>query len=109
MCAEEEFYVTLFHLPEAPIGNVPFHQASVGALWVYTNQARHECNAAVRHDVCLVGVGTMKMIGSRTEFFMNKYSEEHDHVIMDCAEKRIVERNKAEYIKDCSERKRGYT
>ena len=44
----------------------------------------------------------MKFISSAGEFFFNKYSENQDYVIMDCAEERIVEKNKLEFAKDCS-------
>ena len=107
-CAEEHFYITLFHLPEAPIGNAPFHKAAVGQIWVLSGATRLACDAAVRHDICVAGVGTMKLLHSRGEFFYNKYLEKEDHVIMDCAEKRIVEKNKLEYAKDCSENKTSF-
>ena len=103
ICAEEHFYVTLYFLPEAPVGIAPpVHEFSVHQIWMYTSAAHQICNDAVEHEMCIVGVGTMKFLLSGREFFINKYSENRDHVIMDCAEKRIVKKNILEYSKDCS-------
>ena len=101
-CAEEHFYITLYHLPEAPVGNATVHRNVISAVWVFSNASHQTCSATVRNHLCIAGVGTMKFINSASEFFFNKYSENHDHVIMDCAEKRIVEKNKMEFAKDCS-------
>ena len=102
ICAEEHFFISLYHLPEAPVGNAPFHQHSVYQMWTFTKESQQRCNGPMQHDMCIVGVGTMKSIRSMGVFFVNKYSENKDHVIMDCTERRIVEKNKMEYSKDCS-------
>ena len=106
--AEEHIYITLFHLPEAPIGNAPFHQRAIHQLWTAYKGAEQLRNAAEQHGICIDGVGTMKWLYSRGEFFYNKYLEKKDHVIMDCTEKRIVAKNKLEYAKDCSTRNTGF-
>ena len=101
--AEEHFYITLYHLPEAPVGIAPVHRNVISAIWVFSNASEHTCSATSQHHLCIAGVGTMKFINTAGEFFFNKYSENQDHVIMDCAEKKIVEKNKLEFTKDCSQ------
>ena len=101
--AEKHFYITLFHLPEAPVGKSPIHQISSTRIWMFSDNSHLKCNAAERHHVCIAGVGTMKSIHKSSTFFFNNYSEELDHIIMDCAEKRIVQKNIQEYSKDCCE------
>ena len=106
-CAEEHFYITLFHLPEAPVGKAPSHPVSSTSIWMYSASASLRCNASQRHSVCIAEVGTMASIRHESAFFFNKYYEHLDHVIMDCAEERIVHRNKFEYFRDCSKRIRS--
>ena len=104
LIAEEHFYVTLYHLPEAPVGEAPIHLISSSSIWLNSDYERQMCNAKIRHIICIAGVGTMKEVRGRANFFFNKYSEKVDHVIMDCAEKLIVQRNILEYSNDCSKR-----
>ena len=100
--AEEHFYITLYHLPEAPVGEATIHHISSSTIWTTSDDERRKCKATERHSICIAGVGTMKSVRGRAEFFFNKYSEEVDHVIMDCTEKAIVQRNILEYSSDCS-------
>ena len=100
LIAEEHFYITLYHLLEAPVGEAPIHLISSISIWFKSYAEIEMCNAAAQHNLCIAGVGTMQSIHGRAEFFFNKYHEEVDHVIMDCIEKLIVQRNILEYSND---------
>ena len=104
---EEHFYISLYHLPEAPIGEPPSDNLMTlsTSIWLFYPPALAKCNGTGRHGLCIAGVGTMKTISHRSAFFFNKYFEETDHVVMDCLEKRIVTRNKLEQQEDCTQEK----
>ena len=113
--ADEHFYASLHRLQGAPGGPPKMENVKMpnvlASIWVpkYWNQTRSraQCKGWVVHDVCVVGSGDLPMIYSigvnahQPIFFFNKYFMEWDHVVMDCMEQRLVERNKLEHVNDC--------
>lgn len=123
---DEQYFVTINHFPEAPGGyqelerlklieNIP--QVSVSywlegamsilpqTLQVYFNITGRCYDKFLAHSVCIVNCGDLLAIksdyfDSRVLFF-NKYLEGYDHVVMDCVEEELVERNRKEFIRDC--------
>ena len=59
------------------------------------------------HGVCIASIWDlpnvkhMLMEGDRPAMFFNKYFDDFDHVVMDCAEWNLIERNKQEFLADC--------
>lgn len=104
MSAEEHFYISLYHLPEAPIRETPsdVHTTLSTCIWMHYVPAQAQCNGRERHGLCIAGVGTMNTISNFSAFFFNKYLATDDHVVMNCLEERIVARNKLEQVKDCT-------
>lgn len=107
---EEHFYSSLYCLPEAP-GAKPPKSIKVPtvdkSIWVSTASTRKRlCKSRmIVHIICILSYAdlpTLRKYAVLSEyFFMNKYFMEWDHVIMDCMEEKLVERNKVEYRRDC--------
>ena len=110
MVADEHFYASLYRLPGVPGGppkithrTTPVVAANIWSEW----DPPIMCKGTVVHGVCVVNSGDLPMIYSmgvnadKPTFFFNKYFMEWDHVVMDCMEERLVERNKLEYVNDC--------
>ena len=72
------------------------------------NRKKH-CNGRNVHDVCIISVGDLFRLKYRPQnitsqsgpMFHNKYFMEVDHVVMDCCEEELVQRNREEYRTDC--------
>ena len=58
-----------------------------------------------RHHICILSVGDLyrlKIASTNLKyFFYNKYLINYDHVVMNCMEEMLLERNLREYEKDC--------
>ena len=72
------------------------------------NWKKH-CNGRNVHDICIISVGDLFRLKYRPQnitspsgpMFHNKYFMEVDHVVMDCCEEELVQRNREEYWTDC--------
>ena len=57
------------------------------------------------HDICIVSAGDLprltKLSKHKTHWFFNKYFISYDHVVMDCMEELLLQRNVIEYEQDC--------
>ena len=108
--ADEHFYASLYRLPGVPGGppkithsTTPVVAANIWSEW----DPPIMCKGRVVHGVCVVSSGDLPTIYSmgvnadKPTFFFNKYFMEWDHVVMNCMEERLVERNKLEYVNDC--------
>ena len=112
---EEEFYVSLYMFPEAPVKRLPEEEMPIVSLstWDYKHDPvgfQHCTGGNFVHSVCILGVSELYNIhllgvGAKPHvFFMNKYHSENDHVVMDCMEEWLLRQNSIEYTHDmCSE------
>ena len=109
---EEHFYASLYMLREAPGGRPLGKSVKVpivdDVIWLTRRWAkRHRwsvCHGFEVHKVCVLDCYDLHTIFNHQSnaFFFNKYFMEKDHIIMECAEERLVERNMQEYKNDCS-------
>ncbi len=111
--AEEHFYATVYLIPGVPGGHNPrvhrYHFTTDNYFWRTSDWVENngkQCEGVIVHDICIVGIGDIVRILQATNngtsaLFQNKYLMEHDAVIMDCMEERIVAKNKMEYHRDC--------
>ena len=111
---EEEFYASLIHLHGVP-GGLPPHHIQIPTIDKYiwmnkytrTRSKQESCEGKMVHFICIVGVGDLDQIyrwgvnRARPVFFFNKYFMEFDHVVMDCMEERLLNRNMKEHEADC--------
>ena len=106
---EELLYATVNQWPGSP-GNV--HQLkSIGhsvpviveVFWVhdgiFTPGFCLDRNQV--HHVCIATVSDLPQMVKNSPLFFNKYLEHIDHVVMDCAEERLIQTNLREYREDC--------
>lgn len=122
---DEQYFTSLNHLPEAPGGHSmlvtnnlldKLPQVAM-AYWVgvhnyipkvftklYYPDLRCQDGHQV-HFVCIATISDLLHIQTDTlnynVMFFNKYLEEFDHVVMDCAEEELLKRNRLEYYTDC--------
>ena len=111
---EEHFYSSMYELQDVPGG--PPNDASIKptvevCVWMISDYARQHqqelCKGKIVHSVCILSSGDLPTVyrkgvnARRPTFFFNKYFMEWDHVVMDCMEQRLVERNRLEYKHDC--------
>ena len=106
---EEEFYVSLYMLPEAPVKRLSYEEMPVVDLAIWDHDSKHCTGGIFVRQVCIVGVSELHNIhvlwvGAKPQvFFMNKYHSEKDHVVMDCMEEWLLRQNAVEYTHDmCS-------
>ena len=109
---EEHFYASLYMLREAPGARPVGKSVKVpivdDVIWVTGRWAkRHRwsaCHGLEVHKVCVLGCYDLHTIFNHQSnaFFFNKYFMEKDHIIMECAEEKLVQRNMQEYKNDCS-------
>lgn len=75
----------------------------VGVFWIhhgiYTPGYCLDHNQV--HHVCIVTVSDLPQMVRKSPLFFNKYLDHIDHVVMDCAEERLIETNLREYREDC--------
>ena len=118
---EEHFYASLYfhNHPHTPGGYSSYYvQSTIPSVaiyqWMNTHEVRKDphkyCSGFTVHSICIQTSADLHHIyelglnSSRTYFFFNKYFMEMDHIVMDCMEERLVERNKREYQEDCGQR-----
>ena len=76
-------------------------------IWVDSASKDKSCSGKVVHDLCIISsvdlhrVYQSSLVPGQVMFF-NKYFMEYDHVVMDCMEERLIEKNKKEYAQDCT-------
>ena len=108
----EFFFPTMNALPEAPGG---YHTVTNEDDLPLVAQ-RDWVNVIIRnpqlckerkvvHDICIVSssdLPRLKNVSDKKQWlFHNKYFMEYDHIVMDCIERRLLQRNYHEYIQDC--------
>ena len=110
---EEHYYATVYMLSNAPGGYNPKMRRKFfktdNYFWrnrEYVKKNGKQCSGNIVHNICIVDIGDLQRIlkdtdNGRRAFFHNKYLMEHDHIIMDCMEERIVDKNRLEYEKEC--------
>ena len=109
---EEHFYASLYHSANASaVGgykknvSVPF----VNLLAWLKKDMNFKCEGYNVHNICIVTVADISeiyrfLVNDKQEyFFHNKYFMERDHVVMDCMEEQLLQRNQVEYQKDCTD------
>ena len=109
---EEHFYASLYMLPEAPGGRPVDKSVKVpivnDVVWLSSRWAKTHrwniCHGSDVHSVCVLDCYDLHTIFNHESntFFFNKYFMEKDHIIMECAEEKLVQHNKQEYENDCS-------
>ena len=105
---DEEFFATSYMLPEAPRSDPPQQKIHLVKTFFLANQPNRKCVSRAMHTSCILCVHDIPLLyeyernSGDTIIFYNKYLMEYDHVVMDCMEKRIVEQNRLEYERDCS-------
>ena len=114
---DEEFYATAYMLPGAPKGDGTGVRAGMGkgvrgvtmvtAFFPGKTEIVTKCAGKIVHYSCILSILDIPLLfrlgENATVFFYNKYLMEYDHVVMDCMERRIVEQNQLEYVKDSQE------
>ena len=106
---EEEFFASLYMLPEAPGGHSNLIPNVAEIVWLYPGYPRRPCAGKIIRGVCILSAGDLHLVFSlgvnvqkpQAPFFFNKYNIREDHVVMECMEEWLVERNKLEYMSDC--------
>ena len=105
---EEHFYATLYRVPGVPGGYDPKLQPLYFHIdfYIWLTGSKRHCGGKNVHAICVVSVDELQEIVRRTEdghayVFHNKYFMGVDHVVMDCAEEKMVTRNKLEYKQEC--------
>lgn len=108
----EFFFSTMNNLPEAPGG---FHlienKANLPLVaqrdWTHVIMKHHYIckERKVVHDICIVSASDLPRLYeasyNKLWLFHNKYFMEYDHIVMDCMERVLLQRNYHEYIQDC--------
>ena len=111
---EEEYYASLYHLPEAPGGFTSIQEGTKVPIvdqyiWMYSKDAKQHpekyCAGAVIHGICMLTSADLSRVhnlglNSTFAMFFNKFDVEHDHIVMDCMEERLVFQNKKEFALD---------
>ena len=106
--AVEFFFTTMNSLPYAP-GNsltVKWMPQVTKRLWAFHNPGSGYCiEGKFIHDICITSASDLPKLQSvsvnRELWFYNKYLAEYDHVVMDCMESLLIQRNYKEYENDC--------
>ena len=111
LSAIEFFFSTLNHLPDAP-GSMHLLKKRkmpllVKRIWyheIVDDQALCKEQYLV-HKICICSASDLPWIKQAMEkrqfYFLNKYWIGYDHVVMDCIEEMLVQRNVEEYVRDC--------
>ena len=105
---EEHFYASMYMVPGVPQGLASNNsQDIIKCIWVDSASKSKTCSGKVIHDLCIISsvdlhrVYQSSVVPGQVLFF-NKYFMEDDHVVMDCMEERLIEKNKKEYAQDCT-------
>ena len=111
--AVEFFFSTVNHFPTAPGGfatlkNKKLLNAELAHReWSHDILKNHKLcvNLKVVHDICIVSAGDLPRLSKASKekewWFFNKYFINYDHVVMDCMEELLLDRNIHEYKSDC--------
>ena len=87
----------------------------ISAIWLPKSGWEQYCSGWIIHWICIVSSGDLQRLAKfmRTDIdphlhkqgamFHNKYFMERDHTVMDCVEEQLVNRNKQEYVRHCSD------
>ena len=107
--AEEFFFTTMNSLPYAP-GNsmtVKLMPQVTKRLWSFnTKPGSGYCiDRKFIHYVCITSASDLPKLQNlsvnKEVWFFNKYLANYDHVVMDCMESLLIQRNYKEYENDC--------
>jgi hypothetical protein len=108
MSPEEFFYATINQMTRAPdnYASAKAKNITLKLPFVSSSYWGHQTTYCVdkkqNHDICIISVADMLSLNTIDNvFFFNKYWITYDHVVMDCAEERLVRRNQQEYDRDC--------
>ena len=108
--AVEFFFSTVNHFPDAPGGGASINRQKmpllVKRIWYYQTENSNLCKENnFIHNICIASSSDLPWIKQamkkRWFYFLNKYWLGYDHVIMDCIENELVQRNLDEYKQDC--------
>ena len=108
--AVEFYFSTVNHFSDAP-GNAYLLKKGhrrpllVHRIWHFQNTSR--CRESKwHHRICIVSASDLPWLKRGMEsgnfYFMNKYWMEYDHVVMDCMENLLLQKNVNEYGHDCN-------
>ena len=105
---EEFFFTTMNSLPYAPGNslNVDWLPLITGNIWWSPKLKPGICiDRRFIHFVCIASVSDLPKLKdfyvSKRMWFYNKYLVEYDHVVMDCMESLLIQKNYEEYENDC--------
>ena len=106
--AEEFFFTTMNSLPYAPGNSLKLKWMPFVARRIWKHRLKTgECiDRKFIHNICIASVSDLPRLKNfsvtkNTPWFYNKYLAEYDHVVMDCMENLLIQRNYKEYKKDC--------
>lgn len=107
--AVEFFFSTVNQMPESP-GHSEITNDEELAHRVWSHEIRKDrrlCkDMKIVHDICIVSSADLprltRLSGIKKYWFFNKYFIDYDHVVMDCMEKMLIQRNLQEYNHDCT-------
>lgn len=109
--AVEFFFSTVNNFPDAPGGRRQLTGRTmpliVKRIWSHETANSSLCKEKhVVHKICICSASDLPWIIEAMEerkfYFLNKYLIGYDHVVMDCIEDRLVQRNVEEYTRDCT-------
>ena len=111
--AVELFFSTVNSLPNAPGGYYSYHGNITDMPliakrdWVFRRKTFKEYCMARKlvHNICIVSCADLARLSDASQqkswWFHNKYFQDYDHVVMNCMETLLLERNSKEYQHDC--------
>ena len=110
---EEHFYASVYMMPGSPGGHSSLHPIKSQALvskviWKHNQHSPYyspseRCAGRSVHQICILTSAELPRVKDalkRNMWFFNKYFMEDDHVIMDCVEEVLVEKNMEEFHQD---------
>ena len=113
--AVEFFLATVNQFPDAPGGLHTLHNKNMSVPkeiahreWVQEIKKDHKLcvNLKIIHELCIVSAGDLPRLKKASEagtwWFFNKYFIEYDHIVMNCMEEMLLERNYQQYKMDCT-------
>ncbi len=104
--AVEFFFSTVNQMPDAP-GHGDINREVAHREWSYSIIKNLTLcgNLNVVHNICIVSASDLPRLTQLSKqkniWFFNKYFIEYDHVVMDCMEELLLQRNIQEYTDDC--------
>lgn len=112
--AVEFFFATVNRFPDAPGGfhtlldkNVLVPKEIAHREWIQSIKTNHKLcvNLKIVHELCIVSASDLPRLKEASQtgawWFFNKYFMEYDHIVMNCMEKLLLERNYQQYKIDC--------